>query len=266
MEKEGSVDRVALRIAELFWYASHPIISRVLPDQWTRQLVWWRHRYLPRTETRGEYTVRQSLRPCDEMGCIFVHIPKAAGNSVTRALFGCGVGHKSIYEYREIFGEDFRDYFKFTVVRNPFSRVVSAYEFLKQGGHAAWPNDEHYGDEVLIKYDGFESFVLEELSQAVEERKHFRPQWKFLMIGGELAVDYVARLETLQEDFKHVCDRLGVDRKLPHRNKTGADRPPLASYYERDAVADTVRTLYADDFSLLDYSRQVPRRDRATAE
>lgn len=266
MEKEESVDRVTLRIAELFWYASRPIVSRALPDPWSQRLKWWRHRYLPRTQTSGEGTVTHSLRPCDEMECIFVHVPKAAGISVTRALFGGGVGHKSIYEYREIFGEDFHEYFKFTVVRNPFSRVVSAYEFLRHGGHPAWPKSGRYGDEVISKYDGFESFVLEELGRAVKEQNHFRPQWKFLTIGGELAVDCVARLETLREDFEYVCEQLGVDRELPHKNRTGDARPPLASYYEHDAVADAVRTLYAKDFSLLDYSRQVPRRDTANAE
>lgn len=199
-----------------------------------------------------------SLRPCDEMECIFVHIPKAAGISVSRALFGCGVGHKSIYEYREIFGSDFDRYFKFTVVRNPFSRVVSAYEFLKRGGHPAWPSCKRYRDDVLSRYDGFESFVLEELERAAVEQNHFRPQWKYLKLGGELSVDYVARFETLQEDFDTICERLGVNRKLPHKNKTGDRRPPLASYYKNAHVADTVRTLYAKDFSLLDYSRQVP--------
>lgn len=250
-----------LRITELLWYASRPFVTRTLPDRWAQRLIWWRHRYLPRTETRGDGSVRHSLRPCDEMECIFVHIPKAAGTSVAHGLFGCGVGHKSIYEYRKIFGADFHRYFKFAVVRNPFSRVVSAYESLKRGGNPVWPNADRYRDEVLCRYEGFERFVLEELDRATKEQKHFRPQWKFLMIGGDLAVDYVARLETLEEDFERICERLGVDRTLPHRNKTGDRRPPLASYYENDAVADAVRTLYADDFSLLDYSREVPRRE-----
>lgn len=123
-----------LRTAELLWYASRPLVNRALPDAWAQKLTWWRHRYLPRTETRGDGKVKHSLRPCDEMGCIFVHIPKAAGTSVAHGLFGRGVGHKSIYEYRKIFGADFQEYFKFAVVRNPFSRVVSAYESLRRGG------------------------------------------------------------------------------------------------------------------------------------
>jgi len=248
-----------LRAAELLWYASRPLINRVFPERWAQRLMWWRHRYLPRTETRGKGKVKHSLRSCDEMGCIFVHIPKAAGTSVAHGLFGCGVGHKSIYEYHKIFGADFHRYFKFAVVRNPFSRVVSAYESLKRGGNPVWPNADRYRDEVLCRYDGFESFVLEELDRAVRDRRHFRPQWRFLMLDGELAVDYMARLETLEEDFEFICEKLGVDRELPHRNETRDDRPPLTSYYERAEVADAVRTVYADDFSLLGYSRQVPR-------
>lgn len=111
---------------------------------------------------------------------------------------------------------------------------------------------------MLSEYKGFEDFILEELDQAVEEQVHFRPQVNFLTLDEELAVDYVAQLETLETDFEVICEHLGVERELPHENRTGDDRPPLTSYYEREDVADTVRTLYTDDFSLLDYSRQIP--------
>jgi hypothetical protein len=192
------------------------------------------------------------------MECIFVHIPKAAGMSVSKALFGCEVGLKTVSDYQRIFAEDFWKYFKFTVVRNPFTRVVSAYEFLKRGGHPAWPDDQRYCEEVLSEYSGFDDFVLEELGRAAEKQVHFRPQANFLTLDGELAVNYVAKLETLETDFEVICERLDVERELLHKNETGDDRPSLTSYYEHENVADTVRSLYADDFSLLNYSRQLP--------
>src|ERR1051325_4646004 len=60
--------------------------------------------------------------------CIFIHIPKTAGNSVNR-VFGVGwQDHKDLQRYRdELPKETFERYFKFAVVRNPWDRLLSDY-------------------------------------------------------------------------------------------------------------------------------------------
>ncbi len=75
------------------------------------------------------------VRQLDKHKCIFVHIPKTAGISVSVSLLGESIGNMSAMYYRALFGkEDFRLYFKFAFVRNPFTRLISAFEFLKKGG------------------------------------------------------------------------------------------------------------------------------------
>ena len=64
---------------------------------------------------------------------IFVHIPKAGGISIIEALNlstqDCYHRKPSSYSEKEL-----RDSFKFSFTRNPWSRVVSAYFFLVEGG------------------------------------------------------------------------------------------------------------------------------------
>ena len=59
-----------------------------------------------------------SYIPFDRHMCIFVHIPKTAGVSICRALFGnLAGGHASVSMYQIVFSkEEFDRYFKFTFV------------------------------------------------------------------------------------------------------------------------------------------------------
>ena len=77
-----------------------------------------------------------SFKPFDQCGCIFIHIPKCAGVSVSKALFGnLAGGHSRVVDYQLVFNSnEYSNYFKFTFVRNPWDRLVSAFFFLKKGG------------------------------------------------------------------------------------------------------------------------------------
>src|SRR5438045_929170 len=62
--------------------------------------------------------------------CIFVHIPKTAGNSVNR-VFGIGwEDHKDLQRFAaELEPAVFGSYFKFAIIRNPWDRILSDYNY-----------------------------------------------------------------------------------------------------------------------------------------
>jgi len=67
----------------------------------------------------------------------FVHIPKNAGNSIARNMKrhgGMRVNDDHKHEKQEYFLEQYPDYTFFCVVRNPYSRLVSAFHYYKRGG------------------------------------------------------------------------------------------------------------------------------------
>lgn len=192
-----------------------------------------------------------SLRGFDRYHCIFVHIPKTAGISVATALFGELPGHRDAYEYRLIYGKKtFERYFKFTFVRNPWSRLLSAYNYLKSGGWNA--DDEAWAAREIAPYRDFEAFVMEWLTpENVMTKEHFRPQYTFVCDHrGRLEMDFVGHLETIEKDFAIVAERLGIDAALGCENR-GGEADYTAWYTEpmKRVVAD----VYGRDIAMFGY-------------
>ena len=170
---------------------------------------------------------------CRPFKCLFVHVPKTAGQSVEQffmdrmgldwdsdraeVLLGDNpdttrgtqkLAHLSAWEYvNDGFIErgEFDSLFRFSFVRNPFERIVSEYRYRNYFHHRS-----------------FRDFVLHKLPQPGwdDKYRHVMPQFDMLHDPeGRLMVDFVGRFETLQKDFDKVCHWLGLeDSKLPHRN------------------------------------------------
>jgi len=195
-----------------------------------------------------------SLKPFDDYKCIFIHIPKCAGISVARALFGClAGGHITVPRYQLAFGQArFDEYFKFTFVRNPWDRVVSAYFFLRGGGLAK--ADRAWADQNLSEFRDFSHFVRGGLgSRRVQAWRHFTPQWRWFCDGrGTPRVDFMGYFENLLPDYECVRARIGCGSSLAHANRTPDRAADYRDYYEED-TRRIVGRIYRHDVDLLGY-------------
>jgi hypothetical protein len=195
-----------------------------------------------------------SYRGFDATRSIFVHIPKTAGVSVCEALYGTSViGHARLRHYQVVYDwATYASYFKFAFVRNPWDRLVSAYEFLRAGGWHA--GDRRWAAEHVTVYGSFEAFVRKGLPRPeVMAWRHFQPQRPFLAdpLTGRIGVDFVGRFESLQADFRTIAERIGIRAELPHRNRSRAATPYRDAY--TPATAAVVRRLYARDVDAFGY-------------
>jgi hypothetical protein len=204
-------------------------------------------------------SVGYSLAPYDEHRCIFVHVPKAAGVSVARGLFGgLGGGHAHIGLYQIVFAErEFHDYFKFTFVRNPWDRLLSTYEFLRGGGMDE--TDRYWAKQHLQEFDDFDDFVRRWVNEEnVRWHIHFVPQYRFFCapFTRRVLVDWIGRFEQLESDFDLVRGRLGLaDAELPHHNEgpRADERRDFREHYT-PAARRIVERVYRTDIKLLGYS------------
>jgi hypothetical protein len=201
----------------------------------------------------GRLCLRRYLRA----NVIFVHVPRAGGTSIARAVIGKRAGHMTAMQIRDAMGADrFADMFSFSVSRNPYSRLVSSYRFARQGGgrNGAIRHHPDYQSDVFAS---FRRFVLEWLpTQNLQQVDPvFRPQWDYLSIEGTLAVDYVGQIENLEEVETTLSNRLDRRICVGHSNQSRG-QGDWREVYDDDSIA-MVRHLYAEDFLQLGYDPHV---------
>lgn len=187
----------------------------------------------------------------DNKELVFLHIYKTGGTTVRELLpssdplSGMG-GHADIkaikshfLSSREI--KDWRRYYKFTFVRNPFSWHLSHFKHIQRvSGHKF---HDRMKDKSLMYF----------LEWFVNEAMHFdRPKGsnKFQSLcdftrndGGEIELDFVARFEDLERDARRILDKIGEDRdEIPVKNKgnnyDNSDYRPFYGKKERDFVEE----------------------------
>lgn len=191
-----------------------------------------------------------------EHKAIFVHIPKAAGSSVSETLFGEPVGHRPIRRHR-LYSPHLSDkYFKFTFVRNPWDRLYSAYHYFNVRVGSVAHRDHRWASYYLRGIGSFEQFVSRlddpEYALKVKSYDHFRDQvdWVVDSHNNKLVMDFVGRFESLNRDFNYVKSQLGSDVDLPHRRK-GPDGF-YRKEYSKDMI-DIVARLYKRDILSFGY-------------
>jgi len=176
---------------------------------------------------------------------LFIHRGKSGGNSISEALlpfsedtktnerevqdgvdrfdvvnpqFGTRK-HDSLQQYREnLPAELFERLYKFSVLRNPYERLVSAY----------FSPHRVLGGEV-------QDFDREQFVKLIEHEPTLRD---FLCLDASDGIvdriDFLMRFERLEADFKMVCQEIGLPQvSLPHRNR-GARRE-YRDYFDAEA-------------------------------
>jgi hypothetical protein len=240
-------------------YQLNSLVWRRLPPRLRRLLLGKLEHALPKKLFRrilgvaGSGVFRQEVM---DTGILFIHVPKAAGTSVTRALYGLnGVGHYRATEARDLSPDNFAQLYRFSLIRNPWERLASAYRFFLAGGTNEVPlhNNDHIISELP---DTFEEFVLEWLVNQNPEKIHsvFMPQYLFIYDElGQLLVHDVYDLSAISQLEKDLELRLGRPFNIALANTTPAEKR-LSDMYSDPDVRKAVESFYAKDIELFGYT------------
>ena len=201
----------------------------------------------------------------EEQNSLFIHVPKAAGSSLSSVSWNKGSGHDTVAEYEER-GKLTDDLFVWAFVRNPFERIASAYEDCPEL-FEEFPTFDHFIVRIWNNRKKLERIRsvrwrpggIPDLGLNVS-RIHFLPQHLLLRTKqGVIRPNFVGKFENLQDDFDKVSDLLSVDRQvLPHKNKRkGKMRrrcSDLGKLYEKEPTRLMVAEIYQADLDWFCYT------------
>jgi len=210
-------------------------------------------------------------------GFVFVHIPKTGGTSIKDHLYSYGRDtsiciqrtrdaeqlrattgttlnkHSTAAQIRDVVGhQQFDAFFKFSITRNPYSRTVSIFHFLKYN-FRAWPNSA-----IMDRFETLEHFVTSKFFRRPGPGRIFEPQFRWL-IGddGQTCMDFIGRSETLETDIAHIREKLNLPLPAPPLRRRNVSKtflaPPEADKIT-PLVACAILERYADDFRLFGYA------------
>ena len=178
---------------------------------------------------------------------IFVHINKTAGTSIGKAI---GLPVKDHLTAREIIARIGRDKgdtaYKFTFVRNPWDKVVSHYEYRRKKNKTQLATRNiAFKDWVKMTYGEVKDPAF------YDNPKSFQPQVEWLKDDEDrISIDYSGKFESINEDFNHVKQVIGIDAELPHLN--ASKRVDYRSYYD-DETREIVARWFHEDISYFGY-------------
>jgi hypothetical protein len=219
---------------------------------------------------------------------IFVHIPKCGGTSIELALlknegieltddnielltnkqkqeYSIGYAfqdtmaqHRKISQY-EVFNNK---YFTFTFSRNPWARILSEYTYIKKNNGCRcnksmmqyWPPELDFWSPELDFNDKFPTFNDFVKNDGIKcgWRGHNSLQIDYVLNSNKnKGIDFIGKLENIQEDFNSICDKIGIPKQtLPQINAT--NHRHYTEYYD-DETRKIVAEKYAKDIEYFGY-------------
>ncbi len=199
---------------------------------------------------------------------IYLHIGKTGGVSIERMLideerdanitnrdimFGYDKGegiylqHATAAMTRQLVGDKmFDEYYKFALVRNPYSRMLSAYHYLYK------QHEKRFGS-----FAGYIKALPDIVNKPqVQKASHHIPQTFYTHIDGVQVCDYVGKFEDLPLSIEPVRAHLNIENKLEKHNasrRVNWSRRSAASYYSKP-MQQIMKEVFASDFEAYQYS------------
>jgi len=136
--------------------------------------------------------------------------------------------------------------YRFTLVRNPWDKVVSHYEYRRKRNKTEVASLGISFSEWVKKTYGPEKDPL-----YYNNPKAFQPQVEWLKDDeGNMTIDFIGKFETINEDFNQIKSAIGLEAELPHLN--ASKRADYHSYYD-DETREIVANWFREDIEAFGY-------------
>lgn len=187
---------------------------------------------------------------------IFLHIPKNAGTAITDSpnMEFQLIGHHLPTFYMSNFNKEWNSFLKFAVVRNPFDRAVSNYEYGRMA-ESYWHSKtgkaqygEHPDFENLSKMSFKETIKTLHDNKDLLKHQGWGLQSDYVYVNDNMVLDKIFKLEDINtnNDFKLIIPNLQM------KNKSDKEFNSYRDYYD-DETKELVSEIYSKDIINFNY-------------
>lgn len=194
---------------------------------------------------------------------LFIHIPKNSGTEMSNVLKkkysdslllkwcerdGPNRGIDKMHLYYDVIHEYFsksilQQYFKFCIVRNPYNKLYSAWNFIKERHNYENVND-------FVKYKLNQDFIFGKELEIGDARVHYRPQYTFVFDNkGDKFVNYILKYENLNNDIKELNSEHNLEIPLYANQNINKN---YINFFNKESIKK-INQLYFKDFLYFNY-------------
>lgn len=179
----------------------------------------------------------------------FIHITKTAGTSIEdsgiKNNLSWGRFHVEYGDWHEFFPNKSNElkYDWFTVVRNPYERILSEY-YCKYGGIG--------GKNIWHTYNDMDAYLIDKIKNRKKSGDHYSEQYKYLPNDPNIIV-HVLKFENLEEEFSSLLDQYNITHftlsKENARMKANFSLPFTVDHFSHELM-ELINKVYANDFEI----------------
>ena len=144
-------------------------------------------------------------------------------------------------------------HFSFSFVRNPFDRLIAAYNNKVIENEAPPLPMQNMGITHGMSFESFIDALIQTPLKYYDV--HVLPQNQLLCINNRIVPKFIGRVEQINEhwtELRNILARRGIDvmESLPQKNVRRGDRNDLRNYFNSDALIEKTMRIYGDDVRL----------------
>lgn len=196
-------------------------------------------------------------------GLIFIHIPKNGGTSIGKVLGINNPSHIKAYEIEKRRGIDFlKNNFTFSVVRNPYARFLSLYNYSRLEvslyHNNLHPEKSRFGKH--LDYETLKGASIKDCAHLLKEGRlkhdrawnHWDPQytWLYDRTGVNCLVKKTYRLENLDRLRLDLNDNSYKIKRFPNLNSS--NNTDWETYIDSE-TKEIIMDYYRKDFEIFNY-------------
>ena len=179
---------------------------------------------------------------------IFIHVPKTGGRSVVKLLENIHEKNESLqfhhnnltfiktgYPLHKDIRKNINDYDVFSVVRNPYERMISYFFHLK----------------LRLKNDDFKSFDKKEFISFLLNSYGTNMNYPSQLSYFNNETVNIIRFENFEKELRQVLDKYTIKCSIPKINTTVHEH--YSKYYDNETRA-IIENLYKDDLEQFGYT------------